>query len=105
MQEMQAQSLGWKDPLKKAMATHSRIPWREEPGGLQFTGSQKSRTQTTTTECTSLRPALASPSDVSTHKLQEQFLVYFFLIFQHVFIVFNRAVVASSYSPLMQPNS
>ena len=39
-------SLGWEDPLEKEMATHSsilawRIPWTEEPGGLQFTGSQR----------------------------------------------------------------
>ena len=39
-------SLGWEDPLEKEMATHSstlawRIPWREEPGGLQSTGSQR----------------------------------------------------------------
>ena len=36
--------LGQEDPLKKEMATHSRIlaweiPWTEEPGGLQFMGS------------------------------------------------------------------
>ena len=46
MQEMQVQSLGWEDPLKKGMATHSsilawKIPWTEEPGGLQSTGSQR----------------------------------------------------------------
>jgi len=40
MQETQVQSLGWEDPLKKEMATHSstlawKIPWMEEPGGLQ----------------------------------------------------------------------
>ena len=40
---------GWEDPLEKGMATHSsitawRIPWTEEPGGLQSTGSQKSQT-------------------------------------------------------------
>ena len=40
MQETWVQSLGWKDPLEKGMATHSsilawRIPWTEEPGGLQ----------------------------------------------------------------------
>ena len=39
-------SLGWEDPLEKEMATHSsilawRIPWTEEPGGLQSTESQK----------------------------------------------------------------
>ena len=43
--ETQVQSLGWKDPLEKGMATHSsilawRITWTEEPGGLQCTGSQ-----------------------------------------------------------------
>ena len=45
MQEMWIQSLGWEDPLEKGMATHSsvhawRIPWTEEPGGLQSMGSQ-----------------------------------------------------------------
>ena len=39
-------SPGSEDPLEKEMATHSstlawRIPWTEEPGGLQFTGSQR----------------------------------------------------------------
>ena len=39
-------SLGWEDPMEKKMETHSsvlawRIPWREEPGGLQSTGSQR----------------------------------------------------------------
>ena len=45
MQEAQVQSLGREDPLEKEMATHSsilawRIPWMEEPGGLQSLGSQ-----------------------------------------------------------------
>ena len=48
MQETQVQSLGREDPLEKEMATHSsifawRIPWTEEPGGLQSTGSQRVR--------------------------------------------------------------
>ena len=46
MQETQVQFLGREDPLEKEMATHSsilawRIPWTEEPGGLQSTGSQR----------------------------------------------------------------
>ena len=46
MQETQVRSLGWDDPLEKGMATHSsilawRIPWTEEPGGLQSMGSQR----------------------------------------------------------------
>ena len=45
-QETWVQSLGWKDPLEKGMATHSsilawRIPWTEEPGALQSVGSQR----------------------------------------------------------------
>ena len=45
-QETQDQSLGWDDPLEKEMATLSsilawRIPWTEESGGLQSTGSQR----------------------------------------------------------------
>ena len=46
MWETQVRSLGWEDPLEKGMATHSsilawRTPWIEEPGGLQFMGSQR----------------------------------------------------------------
>ena len=46
MQETRVQSLGWEDPLEKEMATHSsilgwRIPWTEQPGGLQSIGSQR----------------------------------------------------------------
>ena len=44
--ETWVQSLGWEDPLEKEMATHSsilawRMPWTEEPGGLQSMGSQR----------------------------------------------------------------
>ena len=47
-QETQVQSLGWEDPLEEKMAIHSssldwRIPWAEEPGGLQSMGSQRVR--------------------------------------------------------------
>ena len=46
MQETGVRSLGWEDPLEKKMATHSsilawEIPWMEEAGGLQSTGSQR----------------------------------------------------------------
>ena len=45
-QETWVQSLGQEDPLEKGMATHSRtlawrIPWTEEPGGLQSIGLQR----------------------------------------------------------------
>ena len=48
MQETRVPSLGWEDPLKKEMATHSsilawRIPWTEEPSGLQSMGLQRVR--------------------------------------------------------------
>ena len=46
MRETGVRSLGGEDPLAKRMATHSsnhvwRIPWTEEPGGLQCMGSQE----------------------------------------------------------------
>ena len=49
MWETWVQSLGREDPLEKEMATHSRIlawriPWTEEPGGLQSTGRKESDT-------------------------------------------------------------
>ena len=45
-QEIWVQCLGWKDPLEKGMATHPsslawRIPWADEQGRLQSTGSQR----------------------------------------------------------------
>ena len=46
LQEMPVQSLGQEDPLEGEMAMRSsilawEIPWTEEPGGLQFMGSQR----------------------------------------------------------------
>ena len=54
VQETQVWSLGWEDPLQKGMATHSsiltwRIPWTEEPGGLQSMGWQRVRHDWATT--------------------------------------------------------
>ena len=49
MQETQeTRSLGWEDLLEEEIATHSsilawRIPWTEEPGGLQSMGSRRVR--------------------------------------------------------------
>ena len=46
VRETWVQSLGWEDSLEKKTATHSsilawRIPWTEEPGGLQSMGLQR----------------------------------------------------------------
>ena len=48
MQETWVGPLGGEDPLEKGMAPHSgilawRIPWTEEPDGLEFMGSQRLR--------------------------------------------------------------
>ena len=48
MWETWVRSLGWENVLEKGMVTHSsmlawRIPWTEEPGGLQSMGSQRVR--------------------------------------------------------------
>ena len=53
LQETWAQSLGQDDPLEEGTATHSsflawRIPWMEEPGGLQSMGVAKTWTQLST---------------------------------------------------------
>ena len=60
MRETWVRSLGWEDPLKKGMATHSsilawKIPWTEEPGGLQSMGLQKSQTQLSDKATTTIR--------------------------------------------------
>ena len=46
VQETQVRSLSWEDPLEEEMATHSsilawKIPWTEEPGGLESMGLQR----------------------------------------------------------------
>jgi len=48
MRETQVRSLGWEDPQEKETTTLSstltwKIPWKEEPGGLQSMGSQRVR--------------------------------------------------------------
>ena len=55
LQETWVRSLGWEDPLEKEMANHSsvlawEIPWTEQPGGLQFLGSQRVRYDLVTTK-------------------------------------------------------
>ena len=45
-QETWVQFLNWEDPLEEGMTTHSsilawRLPWTEEPGGLQYKGLQR----------------------------------------------------------------
>ena len=69
LQETRVPSLGQEDPLEEAMATHSRIlawriPWTEEPSGLQSTGSQ-SQTRRSTHEnvCCSKPRAAHQPTE------------------------------------------
>ena len=55
MQETQVRSLGQEDPLEKEIVTHSNIlaweiPWTEEPGWIQFIGSQRVRHDLATKE-------------------------------------------------------
>ena len=65
MWETWVQSLGWEDPLEKDMATHSstlawRIPWMEEPGRLQSTGSQRVEHDWSDLACTHARMHIQS---------------------------------------------
>ena len=80
--ETHVRSLGREDPLEKEMAPHSstlawRIPWREEPGGLQSTGSQ-SRTGlsdfTSLTICKSSLVAQMVKSPLATQEIWVQSL-------------------------------
>ena len=59
MQETRVRSLGQEDPLEEDMATHSsilawRLPWTEDPGGLQSMGSQRVRHDWATFICNHL---------------------------------------------------
>ena len=66
MQETGVPSLGQEDPLENGMATHSsilawRIPWTEEPGGLQSMGSQRDTTEQLTCSLFSRTEAIIAP--------------------------------------------
>ena len=68
MQETQVRSLGREDPLEEGTATHSsvlawRIPWTEEPGGLQSMGSQKNQTRLRTEQQQQVMPYKQSGRD------------------------------------------
>ena len=65
LQEMWVWSLDWEGPLKECMATHSsilawRIPGTEEPGGLQFTRSQRVRHDWSHLACTHTESVILS---------------------------------------------
>ena len=69
MRETQVRSLGGEDPLEEDLATHSsvlvwRVPWTEEPGGLQSVGLQ-SRDTTEANERAHTRPGSVTLGDSS----------------------------------------
>ena len=80
--QTQVRSLAWEDPLEKEMATHSRIlawriPWTEEPGGLQSMWSQSGSQQSTQTSVLIL--ALLHQRHVYLISLSIQFLGFGFV--------------------------
>ena len=67
--ETQVRSLGWEDPLEKAMATHSstlawKIPWMDEPGGVT-----KSRTRLRDFALTSIKQQMKT--NLLLHMIQQ----------------------------------
>ena len=85
MQEMLVQSLGQEDPLEEEMATHSsilawRIPWTEEPGGLQSMGSQRVRHDWATNTHTVLSQVVPSLKQEFSAKVPWPFRVEKFLV-------------------------
>ena len=78
---MQVQSLGQEDPLEEGMATHSnilawRIPWTEEPGGLQSIGLQRVEhnwsdlTRITYLKCWKYRSLVSSPQKYGKYVME-----------------------------------
>ena len=83
VQETWVRSLGWEDPLEKEMATHFsilawRIPWTEEPGRLQFMGSQRAGHDWVTSLTHSLTHSLTESPDhhYPLERLGKQFFFY-----------------------------
>ena len=100
IQETWVRSLGWEDLLEKEMATHSsilawRIPWTEKPGGLQSTGSQKSRTRLS--DFTSLGDTGVAKTHTQHHHLHTLFTFNFLeiLLFSKVLSFTDRYLQGS----------
>ena len=75
--EMWIWSLGWENPLEEGMATHSsipswRIPWTEEPAGLQSTGSHRVRHDWSDLACTHACSWLTLPYGRNQHNIIKQ---------------------------------
>ena len=75
MQETWVQFLSQEDPLEKEMETHSsipawRIPWTEEPGGLQSMGSQESDTTSQLNQQTTTKRTLLQNLNVVGYQLK-----------------------------------
>ena len=84
--ETWVRSLGQEDPLEKEMATHSsilawRIPWTEEPGGLQSTGSQRVGHDWATSLTHSLTRNKVTVSRIHGSPLQNLFNVHLYLFY------------------------
>ena len=86
---MRVPSLGWEEPLEEGMATHSsilaqRIPWTEEPSGVQFKVLQsQTRLSTQNTE------GLQYLRDVQRTNV----LFFFFNNFIYIFLLFSAVLV------------
>ena len=91
MQETSIGSLGWEDLLETKMATHSstpawRIPWREEPGGLQSMGLQRVGHNL----ATSLSFFLSSPSYHTLSSLRIGKTFYQCCVLRYIHTAFHR---------------
>ena len=85
VQEMRFQSLGWEDLLEKGIATHSsilawRIPWTEEPGGLQSMGLHRVAHNWSDLACTHAN-FIVSLTCFGAKHLEELLLISLFLGF------------------------
>ena len=108
--ETQIRSLGREDPLEEGMATHSSIfawgiPWTEEPGGLQYIGSQRVghdwSNLALTCACTYIRMCIYTYIS-SSHTLvsSSQTYVYFHLIpFFRILLFQNVEYLIPPYLP------
>ena len=92
MQETRVQSLSWEDPPEKGMAVHSsilawRIPWTEEPGGLQSMGLQMVRHEWAT--------------NTTTIKISPEFYLLIPLILNWTLLWFEKSAVFPVYFQIL----
>ena len=110
MRETQVLSLGWGDPLKKGIVTHSgiiawRIPRTEEPGELQFMGSQRAQHKLVTKQQYLTLLHQRRQSNICSLAFQTKHSQFFSLSLSSQVLNLNLKFLSTTFSHTIKPHT